>query len=518
MTVDELDAAARAAMDRGALAEAEALLRQALARNPGSLPVRTNLAACLALQGRTGEAEALLCDVLQADPDYLFPRALLATLLAQAGRLEEAAAEAARALRQALASPPAPEAADQLVSALALLDDDAGLRKLHERLASIAASLAPETLHALTLAARRAGVSGGPFEETLRRHPAAAYEPFAGDLARLDQGRVGALVYLHRRLLAEKLMREADDLAQSGRLPEAERRYRHVLELVPQAVWARVNLSTLYRAVGRLAEAQALLEEAAGLDDHPGIRLNLAGVLVERGEWAEAEAMLDELEPGGLDRRLQVLHHLVRAEARSRAGLHDQALAAWEEAARLAPEAAEVARTRRELDRRREEAQVLQFLQVYQNRRRERLERAILRARAGHPVPPVRECLRVLTADNLRAVWTHYRQDAFPRRRSEALDRLAETIVQGLPQTLEGLAAEERALLEQIRAAGGMVPLEELARWLPEFRQDSWFWDRALPEGPAGRLRFLQLVGFGRLQPQAEPAAFLPLEVRELLR
>lgn len=517
MTFQELDAAAREALERGALDEAEGLLRQALSLNPGALPVRINLAACLALQNRAGEAEALLRDVLEDDPNYLFPRALLATLLAQAGRMEEAAAEAATALRQALATPPTPDAADQLVSALALLDDDQGLRQLAATLTPLAGRLGPETLLALTLAARRAGAPGGPFEEALRRHPAAAHEPFAGDLALLDHGRVDELVHLQRRLLAGQLMQEADTLAHSGRLVEAERRYRQVLDLVPQAVGARVNLSNLYRSVGRLAEAQALLEEAASLDDHPGIRLNLAGVLVERGEWVEVEAMLDELEPGRLDHRLQVLYHLVRAEAQSRAGFHDQALAAWEHAARLAPDAAEVVRTRRELDRRREESQVLKFLQAYQDRRRERLERAILRAGGAHPVPPVRECLRVLTGDNLRAVWKHYRQDPFPRRRAEAVDLLAGTIVQSLAQTLQGLRAGERALLDQVRAAGGIVPLEELARWHPAFRQDSWFWERTPPEEPLGRLRFLQLLGFGRLDSQDEPVAFLPLEVREFL-
>lgn len=516
MTLQELDTAARAAMDRGALDEAERLLRRALALDPGAHPVRINLAACLGLQDRVAEAETELRAVLAQDPTYLFARALLATLLVQSGRQEEAAAEATLALRQALQAPPTPEAADQLVSALALLDDDQGLRQLASPLAPLADQLGPEALLALTLAARRAGQAPAPFDEALRRHPAAGHEPFATDLALLDQGRVEGLVHLQRRLLAAQLMEEAEGMAHSGRLPEAEGCYRQVLNLVPQAVGARINLSNLYRSVGRLAEAQTLLEEAARLDDHPGIRLNLAGVLVERGDWARSEEMLDQMDPNGLDHRLQVLYHLLRAEAQSRAGRHAQALAAWEHAARLAPEAAEVARTRRELDRRREESQVLEFLRIYQDRRRERLERALLRS-GGHPVPPVRECLRILTEDNLRAVWRQYRPDPFPRRRAEAVDLLAETVVQRLASTLQGLSAEERALLDQVNTAGGILPLEELAQSHPTFRQDSWFWERTPPEGPAGRLRFLQVLGFGRLEAQAEPVAFLPLEVRELL-
>lgn len=517
MTVQELDTAARAAMDRGALDEAERLLRQALALDPKAHPVRVNLAACLGLQDRPDEAEAELRAVLEDDPTYLFPRALLATLLAQTGRQDEAETEATLALQQALQGQATLEAAEQLVSALALLDDDQGLRQLAGPLEPLAGNLGPEALLALTLAARRAGEATSPFEAALRRHPAAAYEPFATDLALLAQGQVEGLVHLQRRLVAGQLLREADGMAQSGRLPEAEDRYRRVLDLVPQAVGARINLSNLYRSVGRLAEAQTLLEEATRLDEHPGIQLNLAGVLVERGELAQAEGVLDRIEPQGLDHRLQVLFHLVRAEAQSRAGRHTQALTTWEEAARLAPEAAEVHRTRKELDRRREESEVLEFLRVYQDRRRERLERALLRT-GPNPVPPLRECLRVLTGDNLRAVWKAYRQDPFPRRRGEAVELLAQTVVERFPETLSTLTMEERAVLEQIAAAGGSLPLAELAESHPTFRQDSWFWDRTPPEGPVGRLRFLQVLGFGRLEAQAEPVAFLPLEVRAHLR
>ncbi|MBO2519793.1 MULTISPECIES: tetratricopeptide repeat protein [Limnochorda] len=516
MSVEELDLAAREAMDRGEPEEAERLLREALTLDPEAHPVRVNLAACLGLQNRLDEAEAELRAVLQADPTYLFPRALLATLLARAGREEEAQAEATRALSLALQEPPAPEAAEQLASALALLDDDRGLRQLAAVLEPLAGELGPETLLAFTLASRRAGGAASPFERALQRHPAAAYEPFATDLALLAQGRVEGLVHLQRRLLAAELLDEADRLAHGGRLPEAEARYQRILALVPQAVAARINLSNLYRSVGRLADAQRLLEEAARLDDHPAVQLNLAGVLVERGELAEAEGLLDRLDPQALPPRLHVLFHLVRAEARSRAGDHTGALAAWEEAARLAPDAAEVQRTRRELDRRREEFELLQFLRFYQDRRRERLERAIVRAH-DLPAPPVRECLRVLTADNLRAVWKAYRTDRPPERRAEVVRLLAETVVQRLPETLASLGEAEQAVLQEVARTGGRLPLDELAQRHPTFRQDSWFWDRMAPEGPVGRLRFLQLLGFGRLHPQEEPVAFLPWEVATAL-
>ncbi|BAS26604.1 tetratricopeptide repeat protein [Limnochorda pilosa] len=511
--VQALDTAAREAMDTGRPDEAEALLREALRLDPAAAPVRTNLAACLGMQGRLQEAEAELREVLARHPAYLFPRALLVALIAQAGREEEARREADRAVELATRETPDPAAADQLVSALGLLDHDAGLEALFVVLQPLAAHLSPESLCTLALAAHRVGRDGSAFEEALGRHPAAGYEPFASGLEALRSSRIEKLVHLQRRWLAEELRQQADRWARTGRLPEAEAHYRRVLELVPDAVGSRINLSNLYRSVGRLEEAQALLEEAAAHQDHPGVLLNLAGVLTERGELGQAEALMEQLDVAVLDEPLQVLFHLVQAEGWSRAGDHGRALAAWEEAARIDPDAEEVRRTRAEIDRRREESEVLSLLHVYQDRRRERLERAILRAEGGER-PPVRELLRVLTPDNLQAVWRHYREDPPPAGRAATVDALARTAAERLPETLASLSKAERAVLEEVSQAGGAMPLEALAEHHPGFRQDSWFWDRTPPEGPVGRLRFLQVLGFGRLGAREEPVAFLPREVR----
>ncbi|NMA71429.1 MAG: hypothetical protein GX961_05880, partial [Firmicutes bacterium] len=99
----------------------------------------------------------------------------------------------------------------------------------------------------------------------------------------------------------------------------------------------------------------------------------------------------------------------------------------------------------------------------------------------------------------------------------EVVRLLAETVVQRLPETLASLGEAEQAVLQEVARTGGRLPLDELAQRHPTFRQDSWFWDRMAPEGPVGRLRFLQLLGFGRLHPQEEPVAFLPWEVATAL-
>lgn len=516
LDVEELGAAAREALEQGRIDEAEALLREALAQDPAADPLRINLAACLGLQGRLQEAVTELRSVLDRNPAYLFPRALLATLLAREGRWDQAHAEVDRCLAETRRERPSSEAADQLVAALALLDRDEDLLALHPLLEPMTPSLGPETLHALALAARRAGREGGAFEEALERHPAAGYEPIASGLAALRQGRVRDRVHLQRLAVADELRQEADRLARTGRLPEAETRYLRVLELLPGAVGTRINLSNLYRSVGRLAEAQRLLEEAAERQPHPGVLLNLAGVLTERGRLAESHELLDRLDPSALDEPLQMLFHLVRAEAWSRAGDHGQALAAWEEAARLDPEAEEVRRTRAELDRRRQESELLGFLKLYQDRRRERLERALVRREPGR-LPSVQEGLRVLTTDNLRAVWSHYREDPFPRARSEAAAALARTVVDRLPHTLEALSGAEKDVVQTLASAGGFMELEELTRSHPSYGHDSWFWDRMLPESSLARLRFLQVVGFGRFEAGSSPVAYLPQEVAALL-
>jgi predicted Zn-dependent protease with MMP-like domain len=68
---DELVRLASDALERDALAEAEALARRALMKQPQSLEARQALASALIEQARYGEAAAFLRELLEEDPDDL---------------------------------------------------------------------------------------------------------------------------------------------------------------------------------------------------------------------------------------------------------------------------------------------------------------------------------------------------------------------------------------------------------------------------------------------------------------
>ncbi|MBI4863418.1 MAG: tetratricopeptide repeat protein, partial [Candidatus Riflebacteria bacterium] len=88
-----------------------------------------------------------------------------------------------------------------------------------------------------------------------------------------------------------ELFRTAAGLHVQGRVQEAERLYRRVLELKPDQAGARVNLGAALQAQGRLIEAEACFREALDLgpDDTAG-HFNLGFALQAQGRPREAEA------------------------------------------------------------------------------------------------------------------------------------------------------------------------------------------------------------------------------------
>lgn len=82
--------AALQASQRGDDAEAERLLKQALAAEPDQPDLLNNLAGVYAARGRIGEAEQITRDIFALHPDYLFARTNLARQLALKGQAAEA--------------------------------------------------------------------------------------------------------------------------------------------------------------------------------------------------------------------------------------------------------------------------------------------------------------------------------------------------------------------------------------------------------------------------------------------
>ena len=129
-------------------------------------------------------------------------------------------------------------------------------------------------------------------------------------------------------------------LAQLGRLEEAERRYRYVLEFDPGNQGASVELGTMLQRRGRFKEAVRILRE--GLDRHTesvALANNLAWILatapvaeIRGGAEAvrlaeEASQRAPEQDPGMLD---------TLAAAYGEAGRFDEAIATARQAHELA--------------------------------------------------------------------------------------------------------------------------------------------------------------------------------------
>jgi len=79
-------------MQAGAMAAAEAVLRQALVLDPDAPDLLNNLAATFAARNRPAEAEPIWRAILERHPDYLFARASLGRVAAQRGEVTEARA------------------------------------------------------------------------------------------------------------------------------------------------------------------------------------------------------------------------------------------------------------------------------------------------------------------------------------------------------------------------------------------------------------------------------------------
>ncbi len=122
-------------------------------------------------------------------------------------------------------------------------------------------------------------------------------------------------------------------LADRGRLDEAEREYRRVLEQAPFEYRAHYNLGNVYRLRGELERAEAAYREALRLQpEHAQSLLNLGLVLYSRGRLEEALAAFseaDRLLPGHLEAKIN------RANVLQLLGRTEEALALYREALQI---------------------------------------------------------------------------------------------------------------------------------------------------------------------------------------
>lgn len=257
-------------------ADAEAVYREALLRDPGSSEIRYRLAQVL-METDLGKAEVELRRLLEEDPEYLPGLYSLADMEFRMGRLAEAEA---RAMRVIARDPTHRPARDLLV---AIRHGRVGEPKVRVR--------DPDLLY-------RAGVEkmeGGEYEEALSFFREAIR--VKGEFA--DAHCMGGLclLLLEREVEAHHLLARA-------------------IEIESGHPGAREALARLAMAKGRDEEAEthlraALEDPQEGTPSTAVIRLLLAGILQGRGEETEAVGLLERAREEGPPRAdicLQLLH------------------------------------------------------------------------------------------------------------------------------------------------------------------------------------------------------------------
>ena len=80
---------------------------------------------------------------------------------------------------------------------------------------------------------------------------------------------------------------------EEGRLPAAARAYRKAIDEDPEDAESHYNLGTVYHEIGKKRKAKASYETALRQRDEPRAHVNLAALLEEQGQTAEALRHLD---------------------------------------------------------------------------------------------------------------------------------------------------------------------------------------------------------------------------------
>jgi tetratricopeptide (TPR) repeat protein len=274
-------------IQKGRLADAEALCRAALTNHPGDVNMQALLGALLVKLERHAEAESLLRKVLAAAPSFAKPAEDLGYLLMQTGRPADALPFLERATRldpslerawfnlgKALAAAGRGKDADaafeksfglspeRRLMALAAEHQKEGRLEEAERIYRRALRDNPRNVDALRLLALIAAKAGRPDDAEVMLRKAIEIAPdfmlAILDLARLfrDQERLAeALEALDRALVLEPAQPQAHflraaTLARASFTPEAIESYRRCLEHQPRHIGALLGLGHVLKAVG----------------------------------------------------------------------------------------------------------------------------------------------------------------------------------------------------------------------------------------------------------------------------
>ena len=254
--------------------ESIALLRQVLADSPGMKDGWLQMGVELVKSGRNAEALDAFRRLVEVDPSDAASLVSVGTVLIALQRYDEAAAHARMALEKA-----GPSDARTRTSAAEVLLKAALARKDYAE-ARRAGLLAEQADPGFPLAAFAEGVAlhdAGRFEEALGR---------LEDAARRQAGQPFAIHELQFYL--------GDTLGNLGREREAEAALREEVRLFPQNTRAQASLAALYRAAGRHADAERVLDALVRTSPTPEGYAMAIRVWRVFGESARADSLRAE--------------------------------------------------------------------------------------------------------------------------------------------------------------------------------------------------------------------------------
>lgn len=297
-------------LDDGQLDEAERAFGALLQARPGDPDALSGLGLIRLRQERFAEAQSRLEAAVSARPS-LGPRLREALATARywssvnRGRAALAADDALAAdaaFRTALAQPLTPTA--DVIADAARAREAAGRAAEAETLLLQGRQRYPDDPQLIAALARRYLVSGR--------------EAQADELTRGRLGATDALAGVRVDLLRQR----ARQAREQGDRATAERVLQEALTLSPQSPWVRLDLSRLYREIGRVADAEALLVplgDLQGLADADALIVQ-AYAAAEADDWSRALTLLERLpasarngEAQQLQRRAWIQYQLQRS-------------------------------------------------------------------------------------------------------------------------------------------------------------------------------------------------------------
>lgn len=129
-------------------------------------------------------------------------------------------------------------------------------------------------------------------------------------------------------------LREAIQLQKAGKIREAIHSYKDFLREKPDSAVGWMNLGTLFAKTGHSSKAIRCYLRSSDLEDHPGLRYNLAVEYYKEEEWTEC---IQNLKLCLKNDRKNLKAHLLLAYAYQKEGQDDKTEAYLTNAYKLAP-------------------------------------------------------------------------------------------------------------------------------------------------------------------------------------